>query len=224
MLERYVVWQESNETDFLLTMNFILFKKQGYPLRNSSFGQLHSDGGVVPIVRNGAGRLLLEYLSARRLSSSGCYPKYQNGTFSSGFWAGGIKRSHRDWDPANRGVEGPQECFFLPKIHWWRLQCDMGRFVVQHPCACNAWSHTCHPFPESFKDFPIKKSLIDSLSWWHKFLVNDTLTVKKKWASIWFWVYSFSLSWDGEILQCATPDFGVLSRARTLKSMIHHLW
>ena len=29
---RYVVWQKSNETDFLLTMNFILFTNQGYPL------------------------------------------------------------------------------------------------------------------------------------------------------------------------------------------------
>jgi len=28
--------------------------------------------------------------------------------------------------------------------------------VVQHPSACNAWSHTYHPFPESFKDFLIK--------------------------------------------------------------------
>jgi hypothetical protein len=36
----------------------------------------------------------------------------------------------------------------------------------------------CHPFPEYFKDFPIK-SLIDSLFWWHKFLVDDPLTVKK---------------------------------------------
>ena len=53
-----------------------------------------------------------------------------------------------------------------------------GIVVVQHPSACNAWSHTCHPFPESFKDFSIK-SLINSLSWWHKFLVDDPLTVKK---------------------------------------------
>jgi len=59
------VWQKSNETDFLLTMNFILFTNQGYPLRNSSLGQLHSDGGIVSIVRSSAGRLLLEYLSAR---------------------------------------------------------------------------------------------------------------------------------------------------------------
>ena len=81
----YVVWQKSNETDFLLTMNFILFTNQGYPLQNSSLGQLHSDGGVVSIVRSSAGRLLLEYLSARRLSLSGYYPKYQYGAFSSGF-------------------------------------------------------------------------------------------------------------------------------------------
>ena len=53
-----------------------------------------------------------------------------------------------------------------------------GVVVVQHPSACNAWSHTCDPFPASFKDFP-KKCFIDSLSWWHKFLVEDPLTVKK---------------------------------------------
>ena len=53
-----------------------------------------------------------------------------------------------------------------------------GVVVVQHPSAFNAWSHTCHPFPESFKDIPIE-SLVDSLSWWNKFLVDDPLTVKK---------------------------------------------
>ena len=82
---RYVVWQKSNETDFLLTMNFILSTNQGYPLQNSSLGQLHSDGGVVSFVRSSAGRLLVVYLSARRLRSSGYYPKYQNGALSSGF-------------------------------------------------------------------------------------------------------------------------------------------
>ena len=70
----YVVWQKSNETDFLLTLNFILFTNEGYPLQNSSLGQLHSDGGVVSIVSSSAGRLLLVYLSARRLRSSGYYP------------------------------------------------------------------------------------------------------------------------------------------------------
>ena len=81
----YMVWQKSNETDFLLTMNFILFKNQGYPLQNSSLGQLHSDGGIVSIVSSRAGRFMLVHLSARRLRSSGYYPKYQNGALSSGF-------------------------------------------------------------------------------------------------------------------------------------------
>ena len=81
----YVVWQKSNETDFLLTMNFILFTNQGYPLQNSSLGQLHGDGGVVSIVRSSAERLLLVYLSARRLRCSGYYPEYQNGALSNGF-------------------------------------------------------------------------------------------------------------------------------------------
>ena len=56
----YVVRQKSNETDFLLTMNFILFTNQDYPLQNTSLGQLHSDRGVVSTVRSSAGRLLLE--------------------------------------------------------------------------------------------------------------------------------------------------------------------
>jgi hypothetical protein len=57
------VWQKNNKTDFF-TMSFNLFTNQGCPLQNSSLGQLHSDGGVVSIVRSSAGRLLLEYLSA----------------------------------------------------------------------------------------------------------------------------------------------------------------
>jgi len=77
-----MVWQKSN---FLLTMTFIPFTNQGCPLQNSSPGQLHSEGGVVSIVRSSAGRLLLEYLSARQLHSSVYYPNYQNGAISSGF-------------------------------------------------------------------------------------------------------------------------------------------
>jgi hypothetical protein len=78
--EVYEVWQKSNETDYLLTMNFILFKNQGFPLQNSSLGKLHSDGGVVSIIRSRAGRLLLKYLSACQLHSFTYYPVYQNGT------------------------------------------------------------------------------------------------------------------------------------------------
>jgi len=80
-----MVWQKSNETDFLLTMDFILFTNQGYPLQSISLGQLHSDGGIVSIVRSSAGRLLLEYLSALWIRSFGYNPEYQNGAILSGF-------------------------------------------------------------------------------------------------------------------------------------------
>jgi len=34
-------------------------------------------------------------------------------------------------------------------------------------------------FSSSLQGLPDKKSLIDSLSWWHKFLVDDLLIIKK---------------------------------------------
>ena len=71
-----------------------------------------------------------------------------------------------------------RNAFFCQKFIDGDCHVTWGVVVVQHPSACNAWSHTCHPFPESFKDFPIK-SLIDSLFWWHKLLVDDPLTIKK---------------------------------------------
>ena len=94
--------------------------------------------------------------------------------------------------------------------------------VVQHQSACNAWSHMCHPLSGSFKDFPIKR-LIDSLSWWHKFLVDDPLTVKKQ--------MSIDLILDLLILVfLGRQEFAVYhSRiwrfvsGHTPKPMIHHL-
>jgi hypothetical protein len=51
---------------FFFTFTFILFTIEGYPLQNSSLGELHSDGGIVSIVDSSVGRLVLEYLTARR--------------------------------------------------------------------------------------------------------------------------------------------------------------
>ena len=182
--KKYTVWQKSNETGFLLTMNFFLFTNQGYHLQNSFLGQLHSDGGTVSIVCSSAGRLLLENLSVRRLHSSGYYPKYQNGALSSGFWAVGIKRSHRDWDPVNRGAEEPQECFFLPKVHWWRLPCDMGRCCgAASKCVQCLVTHV-PPFPWAFQGLPNKKF------YWQFVLVaqipcgSSPDCQKNKWVSI----------------------------------------
>ena len=126
-----------------------------YLLQSSSLGQLHSDGGIVSIVSSSAGRLLLVYLSARRLRSSGYYPKYQNGALASGFWAGWIKRSHRDWDLANRGLRNHMNAFYCQKFIDGDCRVTWDVIVVQHPSAYIAWSHTCHLFRESFKDFQI---------------------------------------------------------------------
>ena len=129
----------------------------------------------------------------------------------------GIKRSNRDWEPANRGAEEPQECFFFyQKLIDGECRVTWNVVMVQHPSACNAWSHMCHPFPRVFQGLPDKKV-------WQCVLVahipcgRSPDCQKNKWASMWFWICSLSLSWDGESLQCATPDFGVLSRGRTSK-------
>ena len=221
-LTQYTVRQKSNETDFLLTMNLFFLQIEVIPFEIVPLGS-YTAMEAVSIVRSSAGRLLLEYLSACWLSSSGYYPKYQNGALSSGFWAGGIKGSPGTEIRRIGGLRNHTNAFFCQKFIDGDCHVTWGIVVVQHPCVCNAWSHTCHPFPESFKDFPIK-SMIDSLSWWHKFPADDPDCQKNKLASIWFWICSFSLSWDGESLQCDTPEFGVLSWGHTLKSLIHHLW
>ena len=182
----YVVWQKSNENDFLVTMNFIIFTSQGYPLKNSSLWQLHSDGGVVSIVRSSAGRLLLVYLSGRRLRSSGYYPKYQNGALSSGFWAGGIKRIHRDWDPANKGTEEPQECFFFAKNSLVETAVWHGALSLCSIQVGALSGRTLLPFSWVFQGFPDKK-----FDW--QFVLVAQIPCgrppdcqKNKWASIWF--------------------------------------
>jgi len=142
-----------------LTMSFILFTNQGYPLQKSSLGQLHSDGGVVSVVRSSAGRLLLEYLSAHRLCSSGYYPKYQNGALWSGFWAGGTKRSHRDWDRRIGGLRNHRNAFSCQKFVDGDCCVTWGVVVVQHPSVCNACSHM-PPFSWVFQGLPDHSQVI----------------------------------------------------------------
>jgi hypothetical protein len=58
----------------------------------------------------------------------------------------------------NRGGWGTTEMLFsCQKLIDGDCCVTWGVVVVQYPSACNAWSHTCHPFPESFKDFSDKK-------------------------------------------------------------------
>jgi len=121
------------------------------------------------------------------------------------------------------GAEEQQECFFLPKIHGWRLPCDMG------PC-CGAASKCMQCLVAHVPPFSwVSQGLYDKKFHW-QFALGAQIPCgrsprcqKNKWASIWFWICSFSLSWDGESWQCATPDFGVLSRNLSPKSMITRL-
>ena len=115
------------------------------------------------------------------------------------------KKSHRD----RSGVKGagePQECFFCQKIHWWRLPCDTGR--------CRGAASRCvqclvaHVPPFSW----FLEGLSDKKFDWEFVLVaqipcgRSPDCQKNKWASIWFWIYSFSLSCDLESLLCATDN------------------
>ena len=48
-ISEYEVWQKSNETDFLLTMNFILFTNQGYPLTIVPLGSYTAMEALFPL-------------------------------------------------------------------------------------------------------------------------------------------------------------------------------
>ena len=53
-----------------------------------------------------------------------------------------------------------------------------GSVVMQQPCVHNLWPDTMNPFSESFKDLTIVL-FINCLYLRRKFLMNNTLTVKK---------------------------------------------
>jgi len=73
------------------------------------------------------------------------------------FLSQGNKKSHRDWNPANRVAEKPQECFFLPKINWWRLPCDVGHCRgAASKCVQCLVTHM-PPFSRVFQGLPHKK-------------------------------------------------------------------
>jgi len=53
------------------------------------------------------------------------------------------------------GAEEPQEYFSCQTFIDGDCRVTWGVVVVQHPVAFNAWSRTCHLFPESFNEFLI---------------------------------------------------------------------
>ena len=71
-----MVWQKSNETDFLLTMNFILFTNEGYPFKIVPFGSYTATEALFPWFV-----AMLEGFCWYTFQLLG----YQNGAISSGF-------------------------------------------------------------------------------------------------------------------------------------------
>ena len=63
---------------FYLQKFLSIFKHQCYPLQNSSLGQLHTDGDVVPAFGSSAGCLQPVWSSACPLHFFGCFLKSQN--------------------------------------------------------------------------------------------------------------------------------------------------
>jgi hypothetical protein len=125
----------------------------------------------------------------------------------------GHKKKSGDWDPVNRGVEEPQECCCLQKF-------------IDGNChvTCSIHVRAMPPFSWVFPGLPDKN--FD----WQIVLVaqipcGQALHCQKTnehWSDSGF--AHFHFSWDGESLQRATTDFGVLSRGCTPQSLIHHLW
>ena len=72
----YEVWQKSNETDFLFTKVFVFSNINVIPFKNSSLGQLHTDGDSVPTYGSNAGSLQPVWSSAYLLHSFGCFLKF----------------------------------------------------------------------------------------------------------------------------------------------------
>ena len=91
-----MVWQKSNEIDFLLTMNFVLFTNQGYPLQIVPLGGYTATEALFPLfvaVLDGfccytfqlVGYALLDITRSTKMTH-----------FQVVFEPEGIKRSHRD--------------------------------------------------------------------------------------------------------------------------------
>jgi len=141
-------------------MNFILFTNQGYPLRNCSLGQLHSDEALFPLfvaVLEGFcwnTFQLISYTVLDIIQSTKMAP------FQVIFEPGEEKEVTGTEIQRIGGLRNHRNAFFCQKFIDGDCPVTWGVVVVQHTCACNAWSHMCHPFPESFKDFLIKSMTV----------------------------------------------------------------
>jgi len=104
------VWQKGNETAFLLTMHFMLFTNQGYPLQNSSYTAMEALFPFFVAVLKCfcwytfqlVGYYLLDIIQSTKMAP-----------FQVVLSRGNKKKSQG----LRSGAEELQECFLLPKTH-----------------------------------------------------------------------------------------------------------
>ena len=116
------MWQKSDETDFLFTKAYIFFKHQCYPLQNSSLGQLHTDGDVVPTFLSCTGSMVF----SMSVTVFRMYPKVRKWFTFRIFLSLGKRKMSQGWRSGEQGGWGNMECLLRSKILWQRGQCDMG--------------------------------------------------------------------------------------------------
>ena len=112
----YVVWQKSNETEFLLTMNLWFLQIKIIPFRIVPLGSYTATEALFPFfvaVLEGfcwytfqlVGYALLDIIQNKKWRPFKWFVSRGNKKKSQGLRSG------------EQGAEEPQECFFLPKIH-----------------------------------------------------------------------------------------------------------
>ena len=117
--------EKSNETDFVVTKVFIVFKQQYCPLQSSSLRQLHTGGDVFPSLGSSAERRQLVGCLICRSHDVECSPESQNDVLLRQFSIWGKEKSHKDSDQVNRGAGEQQGCVLRSKI---LLSCEGFRY------------------------------------------------------------------------------------------------
>ena len=194
---------------------------QHYPLQSSSLWKPHTTGDVAPTPGCSAGSLHVEVPSAALSRPFGCCPQFQNDDLWGGIWVLGKGISHTGTEQVSMGDAEPLEYSFLVKNSFRDGSVTGSVVVMQHPSVRNLWQDTTKSFSESFKDLAIVL-FINCLNLRHEFFMNNSLTVEKKLAWIWFSIWSFFLSSEAVSCSCATPNFVVWFRDRNRKSKIRY--
>ena len=178
-IQQHQVCLKSNETG---DINFFINSwttNQHYPLQSSSPGKPHTAADVAPTHGSSAASLHVQVPSAGLSRPFGCCPQFQNDELWGGIWVSEKEEVTRTQIRRLRGLRSHWNTLLGQKFVHGDGSVTGNVVVMQHPSVSNLWPETMNPFSVSFKDLTIVLS-VNSLSLGHEFLMNNTLTVKKK--------------------------------------------